>query len=115
VFNQELRAFGNAAATAVNWSANLIVSSTFLHLSHGASAGPFVPRKTRKTLSLILLFFLFPAPLRSRNSCRRVRNLRDRGRPRLAVHLEIPTGCVRPPGFLVKNLDFSFLSVSSPS
>ncbi|KWU44845.1 MFS general substrate transporter, partial [Rhodotorula sp. JG-1b] len=42
VFNQELRAFGNAAATAVNWSANLIVSSTFLHLSHAATpAGAF--------------------------------------------------------------------------
>lgn len=35
VFNQELRALGNGLATAVNWSANLVVSSTFLHLSHG--------------------------------------------------------------------------------
>ncbi|CEQ41155.1 SPOSA6832_02843, partial [Sporobolomyces salmonicolor] len=33
VFNQDLRALGTGLATATNWIANLLVSSTFLHLS----------------------------------------------------------------------------------
>ncbi|BGP25861.1 hypothetical protein JCM10295v2_004801 [Rhodotorula toruloides] len=42
VFNQDLRAVGNGIATAVNWSANLLISSTFLHLASAVTpAGTF--------------------------------------------------------------------------
>ncbi|GAA5873138.1 hypothetical protein JCM8547_006802 [Rhodosporidiobolus lusitaniae] len=42
VFNQDLRALGNGIATAVNWTSNLVVSSTFLYVSKALTpAGAF--------------------------------------------------------------------------
>ncbi|BGP33421.1 hypothetical protein JCM10296v2_005222 [Rhodotorula toruloides] len=50
VFNQDQRAVGNGIATAVNWSANLLISSTFLHL-----ASAITPAGTFALYSLISL------------------------------------------------------------
>ncbi|KPV74275.1 uncharacterized protein RHOBADRAFT_15713, partial [Rhodotorula graminis WP1] len=61
VFNQDLRAIGNGLATAANWSGNLVVSSTFLHISKALTpAGAFALFSCVSVAAWLFVYFSLP-------------------------------------------------------